>query len=197
MGYDGRVLTDSDPDIDDVRRIGAGDAAAAASLVRRRSPRIMALARRMLNDQTEAEDITQEVFLRVWTHAANWRPGGARFETWLHRVAVNLCLDRLRRRREIPAGDALAERPDETPDAEQSMWRDQRAARVRQAIEALPERQRAALELCSFQELTNIEAAAVLEVSVDALESLLARARRSLRESLSREVADLLGAVDG
>lgn len=197
MSYDGRALTDSDPDIDDVRRIGAGDAAAAASLVRRRSPRILAVARRMLNDQAEAEDITQEVFLRVWTHAANWQPGGAKFETWLHRVAVNLCLDRLRRRRETPAGDALPERPDETPDAEQSMWQDQRAARVRQAIEALPERQRAALELCSFQELTNIEAAAALEISVDALESLLARARRTLRENLSREVADLLGAVDG
>ncbi len=197
MGYDGRALTDSDPDIDDVRRIGAGDAAAAASLVRRRSPKILALARRMLNDSAEAEDVTQEVFLRVWTHAANWQPAGAKFETWLHRVAVNLCLDRLRRRRETPAGDALPERPDESPDAEQSMWMDQRALRVRRAMDALPDRQRAAIELCSFQEMSNIEAAAALEISVEALESLLARARRSLRESLSREVADLLGAVDG
>ena len=196
MGYDGRALTDSDPDIDDVRRIGAGDAAAAASLVRRRSPKILALSRRMLNDQAEAEDVAQEVFLRVWTHAANWQPGGAKFETWLHRVAVNLCLDRLRRRRETPAGDALPERPDETPDAEQRMWADQRAARVRQALSTLPERQRAAIELCSMQELTNIEAAAALEISVEALESLLARARRSLKEKLAQDVADLLGAVD-
>jgi len=197
MSYDGRDLTHSDPDIDDVRRIGAGDASAAAALVRRRSPKILALSRRMLNDAAEAEDVTQEVFLRVWTHAANWRPGGAKFETWLHRVAVNLCLDRLRRRRETPAGDALPDRPDESPDAEQSMWADQRAARVRLAIDALPERQRAAIELCSFQEVTNIEAAAALEVSVDALESLLARARRSLRDNLARDLSDLLGVVDG
>ena len=197
MSYDGRALTHSDPDIDDVRRIGAGDATAAAALVRRRSPKILALSRRMLSDAAEAEDVTQEVFLRVWTHAANWRPGGAKFETWLHRVAVNLCLDRLRRRRETPASDALPDRPDESPDAEQSIWADQRAARVRLAMDALPERQRAAIELCSFQEMTNIDAAAALEVSVDALESLLARARRSLRDNLARDLADLLGAVDG
>ena len=197
MSYDGRALTHSDPDIDDVRRIGAGDATAAAALVRRRSPKILALSRRMLSDAAEAEDVTLEVFLRVWTHAANWRPGGAKFETWLHRVAVNLCLDRLRRRRETPASDALPDRPDESPDAEQSIWADQRAARVRLAMDALPERQRAAIELCSFQEMTNIDAAAALEVSVDALESLLARARRSLRDNLARDLADLLGAVDG
>jgi len=197
VGYDGRALTDVDPDIEDVRRIGAGDANAAAALVRRRSPRILALARRMLNDLAEAEDVTQEVFLRVWTHASAWQPGGARFATWLHRVAVDLCLDRLRRRRETPAGDALPERPDETPDAEQCLWADQKAARIRLALDSLPDRQRAALELCAFQEMTNIEAAAALEISVEALESLLARARRTLREKLAPEVADLLGAMDG
>jgi RNA polymerase sigma-70 factor, ECF subfamily len=197
MGYDGRIVSDQDPDIDDVRRIAAGDAAAAASLVRRRAPKILALARRMLNDAAEAEDVSQEVFLRVWKHAANWEPGAARFETWLHRVATNLCLDRLRRRREVHMGDDFPEIADGAPGAVQGLWAAQRVSRVRAALDSLPERQRAAIELCNFQELSNIEAAAALEVSVDALESLLSRGRRSLRQALAGEMSDWLGTVDG
>ena len=86
-----------DPDEDLVRRVGGGDRRAAAEIVRRHLPRMVGLARRMLNDPAEAEDVAQEVFVRVWKHAAAWKPGAARFETWMHRVAINLCLDRLRR----------------------------------------------------------------------------------------------------
>jgi RNA polymerase sigma-70 factor (ECF subfamily) len=144
-----------------------------------------ALARRMLSDPAEAEDVAQEVFLRVWRTAPNWREGQAKFETWMHRVALNLCYDRLRRRRETPDPDAGLSLADETPGAADGLVARERAAEVHRALDALPERQRAAIVLCHFQEMTNIDAAATLEVSVEALESLLSRGRRALRAALT------------
>ncbi|HEX5008264.1 MAG TPA: RNA polymerase sigma factor [Hyphomonadaceae bacterium] len=184
-----------DPDEELVRRVGAGDKRAASELVRRHLPRMVGLARRMLGDPAEAEDVAQEVFLRVWKHAAAWKPGQAKFETWMHRVGMNLCLDRLRR-----SGRHGGEVSPETPDARASATRAlddrQRRDRVRDALQKLPERQRAALVLCYYQERTNIEAAEILGVSVDALESLLSRARRTLKSALSAERADLMSGIE-
>ncbi len=193
---DGRAGRKADPDAPLVARIARGDQRAAAVLVDRHLPRMTALARRMLGDPAEAEDVAQEVFLRVWRNAAKWRPGEAKFETWMHRVAMNLCYDRLRRRREI-ATDAPPERHDETPSAfAQAHGRDV-AKRVEAAVAALPPRQRAAISLCHYQEMSNIQAAEVLETSVEAVESLLGRARRSLRAALAGEAPDLLDQTDG
>lgn len=184
-----------DPDEDLVSRIGGGDKRAAAELVRRHLPKMVGLGRRMLGDQAEAEDVAQEVFLRVWKHAAAWKPGQAKFETWMHRVGMNLCLDRLRR-----SGRQGGEVPIDYPDAGASATRGlddrQRRDRVREALLQLPERQRAALVLCYYQDRTNIEAAEILGVSVEALESLLARARRTLKTSLAAERADLLNDIE-
>jgi RNA polymerase sigma factor (sigma-70 family) len=88
----------SDPDGELVARVGAGDRAAARLLVARHVDKLLALARRMLGDGAEAEDAVQDTFLKLWTHAARWQPGGAKFETWLFRVAINACYDRLRKR---------------------------------------------------------------------------------------------------
>jgi RNA polymerase sigma-70 factor (ECF subfamily) len=184
-----------DPDEELVTRIGAGDRTAAAELVRRHLPKMVGLARRMLGDQAEAEDVAQEVFLRVWRHAASWRPGQAKHETWMHRVALNLCLDRLRRHGRI-AGEVSPEAPDQKASATRSLDDKQRRQRVREALLALPERQRAAVVLCYFQERSNIEAAEMLGVSVEAVESLLARARRSLKSTLAAERADLLDGLE-
>lgn len=186
-----------DPDGDLVRNAGAGDARAAAVLVRRHLPRMVALGRRMLNDAAEAEDVAQEVFLRVWRDVPNWRPGAAKFETWMHRVALNLCYDRLRRRREKADPDAGVNVADTAPLASEAWLAEQRAARVREALSHLPERQRAAIELVHFQDVTNIAAAETLEISVEALESLLARGRRALKAALAEVAQDLIGDADG
>ena len=173
-----------DPDEELVRRVGQGDPAASQALVARKLPRILALAQRMLGDAAEAEDVAQEAMLRAWRQAPKWRPGQARFDTWLHRVALNLCYDRLRRRREIPT-DAPPDRPDEGPGPDRGLWAAETGARVTAALKRLPDRQREAIVLCHYQELSNIEAAALMAISVEALESLLSRGRRALRQALS------------
>ena len=184
-----------DPDEDLVRRVGAGDRRATAEIVRRHLPRMVGLARRMLGDASEAEDVAQEVFLRVWKHAAAWKPGAAKFETWMHRVAINLCLDRLRRVGRN-SGDVTSDTVDARASATRALDDRQRRDRVRDALQKLPERQRAALVLCYYQDRTNIEAAEILGVSVDALESLLSRARRTLKSALAAERADLLSGLE-
>ena len=92
-------MLDHDPDTALLARIGRGDAAAVRLLVSAKLPRILGLATRMLHDPAEAEDVAQDAFVRVWRTAAAWQPGAARFDTWLHTVVLNLCRDRLRRRR--------------------------------------------------------------------------------------------------
>lgn len=186
-----------DPDAELVRNAGAGDAQAASALVRKHLPRMVALARRMLSDAAEAEDVAQEVFLRVWREAPRWKPGAAKFETWMHRVALNQCYDRLRRRREKTDPDAGVFVADAAPLASDAWLAQQRAAKVGAALAKLPERQRSAIELVHFQELTNIAAAETLEISVEALESLLARGRRALKAALADVAKDLMGDADG
>jgi RNA polymerase sigma-70 factor (ECF subfamily) len=183
-----------DPDLDLVRRVGAGDGAACAALVDRHLAKIVALGGRMLGNRADAEEVAQEVFLRVWRQAAAWQPGRARFSTWLYRVTVNLCHDRLRRRRETSL-DAAGDPPSRDPPPGTGLQQAAVAARVERALAALPERQREAIVLCHYQELGNIEAAGVLGISVEALESLLSRGRRRLRELLSAEVGDLMGGL--
>ncbi len=173
-----------DPDHELVVRIADGDQAAVQALVARKLPRMFALARRMLGDAHEAEDVTQELFLRAWRQAPTWRPGAARFDTWLHRVALNLCRDRLRKRREQPMADP-PDRPDPSAAPDRGVHQAELAVQVDAALGRLPERQREAIVLCHYQELTNIEAARLMDVSVEALESLLSRGRRALRLALA------------
>ncbi len=179
-------MTRDDPDAGLLARMGQGDEAATRLMASAKLPRVLALARRILGDAEEAEDVAQETFLRIWRQAGRWRPGAAHFDTWLHTVTLNLCRDRLRRRRETTM-DVLPELADPAPPQDVAMDEAAQSRRVAAAVAALPERQREAILLVHYQDLSNTAAAEVLEVSVDALESLLARARRSLRNGLNNQ----------
>ena len=173
-------MSDQDPDTRLIERVGRGEPAATRLLVSAKLPRVLGLATRMLRDPSEAEDVAQEAFVRVWRTAGAWQPGRARFDTWLHTVVLNLCRDRLRRRREV-ASDSLPEAIDPAPDAEAGLIEAERGGAVMKAIAALPERQREAILLVHYQDCSATAAASALEISVEALESLLARGRRALR----------------
>lgn len=167
-----------------------GDQSAARSLTARHLPRVYALAKRMLNDMAEAEDITQEAMLKLWKIAPDWRAGEAKVSTWLYRITSNLCIDRLRKRRTVGL-DKAPEQVDYSDSAEVSLQKQDRAKALHQAMEQLPDRQRLAMVMRHFQELPNPEIAAVLDTSVEAVESLLARAKRTLTEILATRQAEL------
>nr|WP_179401498.1 RNA polymerase sigma factor [Burkholderia guangdongensis] len=177
-----------DPDAELVARVGRREASAIRALIARKLPRLLALATRMLGDRMEAEDVAQEAFMRIWRQAPHWKTGDAKFDTWLHRVALNLCYDRLRGHREEPA-ETLPDAPDPAAAPDARLDARARDERVRAALAALPARQREALVLTYYQELSNIDAAGLMGISVDALESLLARARRTLRAQLAGDGA--------
>lgn len=162
---------------------GAGDALATARLLDRHLSAVHRFAWRQLGESGEAEDVAQEVFLRLWQRRAEWRVAGARLRTWLLEVTRNLCVDRLRQRRNTVAPED-AELIDEGVDLQGGLERVHVAQDLRTALAALPERQRAAIALVHDEGLAQAAAAQVLGVSVDALESLLARARRTLRTQL-------------
>ena len=152
--------TDSDEAL--VRRAGLGDRAAAAQLVERHTRMIYAASYRMLGSKAAAEDTVQETFLRLWRHAAKWKPQGAKFETWLYRVAMNLCLDQLRKAKREAPEDAAPERADGADRQDQKIFAAERRFAIDEALEKLPERQRLAITLCHYQELSNIEAAEIM-----------------------------------
>lgn len=180
----------SDPDTALLERIAEGDAQAFELLVSRHVDRILAFVQRMLGSREDAEDVTQEVFLKAWQWAARWRSGEARFSTWLHTVALNAC--RQRWRRASPETSELNEElVSPLPQPDVALDADLQAQRVRLALSELPERQRAAMVLSHYQGMSNIESADILGVSVEAVESLLGRARRSLRKRLVAEFETL------
>ena len=170
-----------------MRLSGAGDERAFAALVSRHLGRAGKIAQRVVGSRAEAEDMVQEAFLRVWMKSSDWQPeasGGAKFSTWFYRVLMNLCIDKTRRVKPAPL-EAAGDPVDPKPDGFDHVAANETAARVKTAVAGLPERQRAALALCHYEGMSNIEAAAILDLTVGAVESLLVRARRNLRESLA------------
>ncbi len=156
-----------------------GDEQAAASLAGRHTSRVLALAWRMLNDRAEAEDVAQESMMRLWKIAPDWRQGEAKVSTWLYRVARNLCTDRLRRRRSTDL-ENVPEPQDEAPGIDTRLIQSDRAGALHPALSQLSERQRLAVSLRHLQELSNPEIAAIMDISVEAVESLLSRGKRAL-----------------
>lgn len=161
----------------------AGDQSAARLLTMRHTPRVLAMARRILLDAAEAEDVTQDAMMRVWKIAPDWRAGEAKLSTWLYRVTANLCTDRLRKRRWSPLEDA-PEQVDPDPGVERRMVGAERASALREALKELPDRQRMAVTLRFLEEKSNPEIAEIMDATVDAVESLTARGKRALAKAL-------------
>ncbi len=172
-------------------RVAAGDPAAARAVVDRHLPGLVAFAWRMVGDGSAAEDVAQDAMLKLWRQAPRWKPK-AQIGTWLRRVAYNRCIDLHRRAR--PGDDIAAlALEDPAPGPARNLLAAEVSAIVRSAMADLPERQRAAIAMVHFDGMNNGETAAALEVSVEAVESLLARGRRGLRQRLSDLKPDLLG----
>lgn len=170
-----------------------GDPGAARLLMDRLLPPLLRYAARMLGDRAEAEDVAQEAMLRLWRIAPDWRSGEAQPKTWAYRVAVNLCTDRLRarKRRATTNIDDVPEPQDPGASVAGAMMEDARMAALNAALQALPERQRQAVVLRHIEGMTNPEIAVILQVGVEAVESLTARGKRALQAILSGQKAAL------
>ena len=175
-----------------MRRVQQQDQQAFATLVDHYLGTLHGFAQRMLGNPTEADDIVQEAWLRVWQKSAQWHPQAAQLSTWLHQIVYNLCIDYYRSRKGEYVDIETLDLPDEHQPAE---FRQQAEVemQVKAALQQLPEAQRSAIILCHYQEMSNREAAAVLGTSVAALESLMARGRRTLRKVLQAQAGNLLG----
>jgi RNA polymerase sigma-70 factor, ECF subfamily len=190
----------TDPNARDVALmvlIGQGDHAAFAELVERHQHAVVGTVAKMLGNASEAEDISQQVFLRVWRHAKRYRPD-AKFTTYLFTITRNLVFNESRRRsrkKEVSADEReenshtlIPANPDRQPDAE--LLQEELRRAVDAAIATLPEAQRLAVVLRRYEQMPYEEIAKVLEITVSAVKSLLFRARTTLRESLKSYLAE-------
>jgi len=175
-------MDDSDEAL--MARVARGDEGAFRELASRHLPPMLGLARRILGNAADAEDVVQEAMLRVWTYAPRWRPL-ALFRTWLTRVVVNLCIDRKRRAPWVEL-EAAGEIIDPAPHAGAKAERDERDRMVAAGIAQLPARQRAAIMLTYGDGMSNSQVAEILDTSVSAVETLLVRGKQNLRRTLGR-----------
>ncbi|MBZ5612055.1 MAG: sigma-70 family RNA polymerase sigma factor [Acidobacteriia bacterium] len=166
-----------------VERTAQGDVRAFEELIERYQDPALRVAFRFVGDPQEAEDLVQETFLRVYRNAHRYNYS-ARFRSWFFQILINLCRDWLKKKKPFLFGDPpLVARSE--PDPSEAIDRERRAMVIRRAIQSLPPNQTLALILCHYEEMSYREASAVLETSEKAIESLLVRARRTLRTRLA------------
>ncbi len=182
-----KVSGEDDADWSLMAAVGRGDELAYAALVERHLRWALRFVERILGNRADAEDVAQAAFLRVWQGAAAWTPS-AKFSTWFYRVLYNLCMDHFRARaRAATDDDALDDdMRDGQPSLEERLARVQRVDQVKAALATLPERQRTALVLCYYEEMSQAESAALMGISEGALESLLSRGRAAMRKNLQQ-----------
>ena len=188
------LVTEQEPGDEEVlRRIAGGDRVAFALLMRRHASPMLALAQRTTGNAADADEIVQEAFIKVWTQASVWRPeGGAKFSTWFYRVVLNASLDRCRRKVGEPL-DEIEEPPDHSPGGFDNTVMAQRKRLIVQAMDQVSDKQRQALTLFYFGELSAPSAAQVLDVSLSSFESLLFRGKTALKQALKRQGISSLG----
>ena len=161
-----------------------GNGQAFATLVERHTDRFYRLAYRYLQSKAAAEDVVQDAFVKLWENPAIWQAErNSRFTTWFYRVVVNLCLDSQKRKKPVTFDEEIPLIDDRQP-VDETMMRLQEQKALEKEIAALPERQRTALNLCFAEGLSNQEAAAVMGVKLKALQSLVMRAKTTLKERM-------------
>ncbi len=179
---------DQAPDHELMQRTSQGDLHAYRVLVGRHLARGVKVAERMLGNRQDAEDVMQETCLKVWKESGRWRPE-AKFSTWLYRVIFNACLDR--KRRFVPqTTDEFDGIADETRGAEETIIQSQRWAQVKGALQKIPDRQRAAIVLNFYEEMSNQDAADCMGLGLGAYQQLLFRAKQNLKNYLVGEQDD-------
>jgi RNA polymerase sigma-70 factor (ECF subfamily) len=177
---------DSDESL--MRLIRQGSHQAFAILVRRHTDRFYAGAFRLTGRASEAEDLVQDAFLKIWQKPDIWKDDkGAKFTTWFYRVLVNQNIDRMRKNQKLaPDNSILPFVADGRDDPETTAAMTEEQMRIETALGSLPERQKTAITLCFYEGLSNSEAAGIMGVKIKALESLLMRAKTGLREYLNK-----------
>ena len=171
-----------DTDAELVFQLREGSTEAYQQLLDRHLASINRYVVRMMGNTIDSDDITQEVFIRLWEKSYQFNPEVAKLSTWLHQIAHNMCIDFFRK--QMKTSDSNLEENSGGLEPQKELLKVRQASTINQAMESLPERQRSAVVMCHYQGLSNREAAGILDVSVDALESLLSRGRKRLRESL-------------
>jgi RNA polymerase sigma-70 factor (ECF subfamily) len=154
-------------------------------LMGRHMPRAIRVAQRIVRDSGEADDIGQEAFLRIWSHAASFDPDIARFTTWLYRIVLNLAFDRTKRRPLAPIDEAADVRSDD-PEPVERVIADEERRILEQAMAGLSERQRGAIALFHMEGLSGEDSAQAMNLSAKAFESLLGRARAALKQNVQK-----------
>jgi RNA polymerase sigma factor (sigma-70 family) len=176
-----------DPLLGDLKRASRGDKQAARALVTKISPKLFRTAYRLLNNEADAEEATQETLIKLWKIANDWKSGNAKIETWCFRVISNYCFDKLRAQKRYIYDELDENMAITNEDGENSLIWGQLSNQIDKALEKLPARQKAAIILTYFEGLGAKDVAATLETSIEAVESLLSRAKRALKQILSDE----------
>jgi len=190
------TVTGTQSDEDLMARVAEGDEDAFEALVLRHQTSVLNFIYRFIGDKTQAKDLSQEVFLRVWQAAKSYE-AKAKFTTWIYRIVSNLCFNELksaRRRRwrqffrsaEEGGQDIEEKFPDDSPSSEDLLLTRERNRQISETLQSLPANQRMAIILKRYDDLSYEEIARIMGCSVSAVESLLVRAKRTLREKLEK-----------
>ena len=173
-------------DVGLVAAVARGDSAAFRKLTDSYLAPVHRLAARMLDDRSEADEVTQDTFLKLWTHASRWQPAAAdsHILPWLRTIVMNACIDRVRRRK-FDGGSQIPDRADDAVSAPDQFDQGRLCNLVARALAGLADRQRAAIVLTYYEELSNAQAAATMSLNLKAFESLLLRARQTLKSELA------------
>lgn len=164
-------------------RIQQGDYQAFQRLVEQHLNPLYRFAWRVLGNSKDADDVVQEAFIKVWRNAHQWQPGKAKLSTWLYSIVHHCCID-LHRQNQLVTADLEEAAEVIAPEATSGIYQIEVSDQVENALKQLPERQRSAVLLCYYQGFSNQEAAKILNLNIPALESLLARARKTLKQLL-------------